>query len=220
MEEQPINNSTKTVAEKILIKNKAVFFGEDCELPYLHSSDAISSLYTRKKEEGKDELLFNPANTIDNSYMTSLKSLHIYHTAFDSLRQLGTGWCHLKELSIVYGRLADLSGLSSFCSLEFLFLGFNMIVSLSDLMFHPSIKCVDLERNRIENAEEIEYLATVDKLEWVNLNYNPVMRIKETRRIIQEKLGKMLEFEDYGRLQDYELEEMVKDHYLLGYESL
>lgn len=110
--------------------------------------------------------------------MTSLKSLHIYHTSIDSLRQLGTGWCNLKELSIVYGRLADLSGLSSFCSLEFLFLGFNMITSLSDLMFHPSIKCIDLERNRIENAEEIEYLATIDKLEWVNLNHNPVMRIK------------------------------------------
>lgn len=132
--------------EKTLIKNKAVFFGDECELPYLHSSDAISHLYVRKsrENEGKEEILYNPSGSLDRSYMTSLKALHIYHTNIESLRQLGTGWCNLKELSILYGKLVDLSGLSSFSSLEYLFLAFNQITSLSDLMFHPSIKCLDL----------------------------------------------------------------------------
>ena len=34
-----------------MVKNKAVYFGEQCELPYLHSSDAISHLYVRKAKE-------------------------------------------------------------------------------------------------------------------------------------------------------------------------
>ena len=58
----------------------------------------------------------------------------------------------------------DLSGLSSFSSLEELFVGFNQISSLSDVMFHPTIRCIDLERNKICNMEDVEYLATMDKL--------------------------------------------------------
>lgn len=55
----------------------------------------------------------------------------------------------------MYGRLIDLSGLSSFSSLEELFISFNQISSLSDVMFHPTIKCIDLERNKIDNMEEV-----------------------------------------------------------------
>lgn len=40
----------------------------------------------------------------------------------------------------------------------------------------------------------------MDKLEIVNLNSNPVMKVKESRRIIQEKLGKKLDIEDYTRI--------------------
>ena len=101
------------------------------------------------------------------------------------MRQLGTGWSNLKELTIIYGTLSDLSGLSSFSSLEYLFVSYNKIESLSDLMFHPTIRCIDLEKNKIESIEEVEYLTTMDKLEYINLNSNPLMMVKERKRKVQ-----------------------------------
>jgi hypothetical protein len=76
------NGSTVTTA-KTLIKQKAVFFGEDCDLPYLQSSDTISHLYAKKsyEQDQAEAVLFNPPASIDRSFMTSLKSLHIYHTS-------------------------------------------------------------------------------------------------------------------------------------------
>lgn len=89
------------------------------ELPYLHSSDAISYLYERaKSDKANPEPLINPPSSINASLLTSLKSLYLYYTAIDSLRQLGTGWSNLKSLTVMCScELRDLSGLSIFPSL-------------------------------------------------------------------------------------------------------
>ena len=61
-----MKNSLTVTTTKVLIKNKAVFFGEDCELPYLHSSDAISHMYTRKgqEQETTPTVLYNPPPSV------------------------------------------------------------------------------------------------------------------------------------------------------------
>jgi hypothetical protein len=41
--------------------------------------------------------------------------------------------------------------------------------------------------------EEIEYLSTIERLEYINLNDNPIMKVKENRRMIQQKFDKIID---------------------------
>jgi len=71
------------------------------------------------------------------------------------LRDIGTGWSNLIQLSVYYGRLKDLSGLNAFPSLQYLHCPFNSISTLSDLMFHPTLLSIDLELNKISDISEV-----------------------------------------------------------------
>ena len=132
-------------------------------MPYLHSSDAISHLHARRgpAQVEKETPLFNPPASIEPHRLTSLRTLLFYHVPLESLRQLGTGWGQLREISVVFGKLEDFSGLSSFCSLEYLFASFNQIGRLGDVMMHPTLRCIDLEGNKVEEIDEVEFLLTV-----------------------------------------------------------
>lgn len=101
-----------------MLIDRAVYYG-NVELPYLHSSDAISCLYEKSKaDKGSPEALINPPPNISAHLLTNLKSLYLYYTPIDSLRQLGTGWSNLKSLTVMCSaELRDLSGLSIFPSL-------------------------------------------------------------------------------------------------------
>jgi hypothetical protein len=35
----------------------------------------------------------------------------------------------------------------------------------------------------------------MDKLEYINLSHNPLMRVRESRRMVVEKLGKILDLD-------------------------
>lgn len=99
--------------------DKAVYYG-NVELPYLHSSDAIASIYERPKgfEKAKEQILINPPTNVNPHFLTNVKNLYLYYTPIDTLRQLGTGWSNLKSLTIMCSdQLRDLSGLSIFPSL-------------------------------------------------------------------------------------------------------
>jgi Leucine-rich repeat (LRR) protein len=88
--------------------------------------------------------------------LINLKGLYLYYTALDSVRQLGTGWCNLKNLTVMCSyQLKDLSGLSIFPTLQCLFVPHNNIADISDLMYHPILQCVDLEDNQIDSIEQV-----------------------------------------------------------------
>jgi hypothetical protein len=44
--------------------------------------------------------------------------------------------------------------------------------------------------------------------------------VKENKRLLQDKLGRRLEVEEYGRLQDYENEQLTNLHELISYEDI
>ena len=84
--------------------DRAVYYG-NVDLPYLHSSDAIASLYEKKKDQSNSqEPLLNPSPNISSHILAGVKSLYLYYTGIDSLRQLGTGWSNLKSLTIMCSR--------------------------------------------------------------------------------------------------------------------
>ena len=68
--------------------------------------------------------------------------------------------------------------------------------------------------------EEVEYLATMDKLEYINLNYNPILKVKQNKRLLQDKLGKIMEMEDYTRLQEYESDQLSDYYELISYQNI
>lgn len=169
-------------------------------MPYLQASQALETLYSAEQRKSQFAsaaavpILLNPPAS--SPHLSNLKSLHIYYQpSLESLRQLGTGWSHLVELSILYSSLAELSGLSSFSSLECLFLGYNCVETLSELMFHPRLRCLDLEGNMVRDIQELEYLSTIELLEWVELEGNPVME-GQGRQQVADKIGAKLHLED------------------------
>jgi Leucine-rich repeat (LRR) protein len=86
--------------------------------------------------------LYNPP--ANNPYaLTKVKYLSIYYCKIESLRDMGTGWSNLIQLSVYFGSLKDLSGLNAFPSLEYLNCPFNSISTISDLMFHSTMVSVD-----------------------------------------------------------------------------
>lgn len=65
--------------------------------------------------------------------------------------------------------------------------------------------------------EEIEYLSTIERLEYINLNGNPLMKVKENKRMILQKFSKIIDQEEYSRLMEYELEQLTDYHQAMAY---
>jgi Leucine-rich repeat (LRR) protein len=51
---------------------------------------------------------------------------------------------------------------------------YNRISDVSHLSYHQTLRSLDLEGNALAEIEQIEYLETVENLEYVNLEHNPV----------------------------------------------
>jgi hypothetical protein len=124
-EKSNLDNDDKAKEEpkKKILPDRAVFYG-NTELPYLHSSDALNSLYCKQEKE-ENKPLINPPPTISANRLVQVKSLYLYYTSIESLRQLGTGWSSLKSLTIMRSGLKDLGGSSIFPSLEYMFVSCN-----------------------------------------------------------------------------------------------
>lgn len=60
-------------------------------------------------------------------------------------------------------------------------------------MYHSSLRCVDLQDNKIDLIDQIEYLYTINYLEWVDISQNPITTVKEKYRIISENLGNKMQ---------------------------
>ena len=85
-----------------------------------------------------------------------MKHIYLYYTNIESLRQLGTGWSNLKSLSVFRSsELRDLGGANIFPNLENLFVPHNNIREISDVMYHSSLRCIDVEDNLIDLMEQI-----------------------------------------------------------------
>lgn len=106
---------------------------------------------------------------------------------------MGTGW-RIKSLTVIGCKLKDLSGINGYLNLECLFAAYNEIEVLSDLAFNQTLRVIDLEGNHIQSLEEVEYLLTVENLEMLNLDYNPIMDSK--RKEVLGILERFLETED------------------------
>ena len=69
----------------------------------------------------------------------------------------------------------------------------NKINEVSDLMYHTTLRCVDLHDNEIKLMEQVEYIYTICNLEWVDVSANPITLEREKFRIIRENLGNKME---------------------------
>ncbi|NXL37836.1 LRC56 protein, partial [Glaucidium brasilianum] len=88
------------------------------------------------------------------------------------VRDLGTTLSHLCVLWMARCGLSDLDGISSCSSLKELYIGYNNISDLSQLIWLDRIEVLDLEGNSIDDINQIHYLGLCCKLTHLTVEGN------------------------------------------------
>ena len=140
------------------------------------------------------------------SICPQLVELKLNGSSIDCLRSLGTNWSNLEVLWLVRTSLTEIDGISAFPKLKELYCAFNSISNLSALMFHDSIEVLDIEGNKLEDWNELEYLRDCPKLFSVTLEGNPITRTPEYRQRVFRLLTQISALDDTAKGGEVEAE--------------
>lgn len=104
----------------------------------------------------------------------SLEKLRLNNSIIPSIRDIGTTFSQLRFLSLAHCGLSSLDGITTLSqNLEELYLAFNHIKTVSDLLGLNRLRVIDLEENEITKIEEISLLSCCPKLKAITLQGNP-----------------------------------------------
>jgi hypothetical protein len=122
-----------------------------------------------------------------------MKKLRLSNSIIPSVRDIGCTFVHLRFLSLARCNLRSLDGIATISrNLEELYLAFNHITDLVDLMGMDRLGILDLEENEITEIESIEVLKLCAGLRALTLNGNPAANIPDyvdRVRILLPQLG-------------------------------
>ena len=141
------------------------------------------------------------------SVCPQVTELKLNGSSIDCLRSLGTNWSNLEVLWLVRTSLMEIDGISAFPKLKELYCAFNNISNLSALMFHESIEVLDIEGNKLENWEEVEYIRDCPNLFSVNFEGNPITRTAGYREKVFSILRQISILDDTGKESILEVQE-------------
>jgi Leucine-rich repeat len=129
----------------------------------------------------------------------NVKELKLSGSSIESIRNLGTDWRNLEILWLVRVGLLEIDGISAFPKLKELYSAFNSITSLSALMFHENLQVLDMEGNKIESWDEIEYLRDCKNLWSINLEGNPITKALDYREKVFLILNSLTILDDINK---------------------
>ena len=129
----------------------------------------------------------------------NVTELKLSGSAIESLRDLGTDWNNLEVLWLVRTGLTEIDGLSAFSKLKELYCAFNSIKNLSALMFHENIQVLDIEGNKLEDWDEVEYLRDCSSLWSVNFEGNPIVKSLDYRQKVFAILEQIMVLDDLDK---------------------
>ncbi|OHT17580.1 hypothetical protein TRFO_00829 [Tritrichomonas foetus] len=153
-------------------------------LSYDGDQDFNSLVSLEAKVDTRDFTLSFLGDTFPN-----IKKLRLNNSIIPSVRDIGCTLVNLRFLSLARCNISSLDGIATISqNLEELYLAFNKIPDVCDLMGMEKLKIVDLEDNLITNLDNIEILNLCTGLRALTMAGNPAAEVPDYR----EKVAKLL----------------------------
>ncbi|OHT06007.1 hypothetical protein TRFO_26080 [Tritrichomonas foetus] len=122
-----------------------------------------------------------------------LQRLHLNNSIISSIRDLRSNLPNLVVLSLAHCGLSELDGISTISGkLQELYLAFNKIEDVSELLGMTSLKILDLESNLIPYVEDVEILKCLTRLRNLTLRGNGCEEHPEYRKEIKRLIPKLV----------------------------
>lgn len=193
---------TRTLSIKML-KNIILDYEKDGEVI---DSDALLA-YTGSKDFSALTSLEAIADTKEmtlsflGDLFPRLQKLRLNNSRIYSIRDISTSLVNLRFLSLAHCGISSLDGISTLSSqLEELYLAFNQLTEVTELMSLDKLTVLDLEENQIQKIDDVGILACCSSLKALTLQGNPATET-ETYRIDVAKLIPQLVYLDEKRLR-------------------
>jgi hypothetical protein len=105
----------------------------------------------------------------------NIRKLRLDNSVITSMRDIGSGFLSLRFVSLASCGISSLDGISALSPcLEELYLPFNWIEDVSDLMGMDSLRVLDLRSNRISDISGVAFLTCCENLKVLTLAANPL----------------------------------------------
>lgn len=140
----------------------------------------------------------------------NLERLRLNNSSILNVRDIGCTFSNLRFLSLARCGITSLDGISAIANtVEELYLAFNKINDLSDLIGMNSLTVLDLEENSINDLSHIEYLTCCDGLKSLTLIGNPCVQDPDEYRSDVSKMLPNLLYLDEKRLKPLAPEDKI-----------
>lgn len=167
------------VDETIYTDNLLTFDGE-------HDFTTLASL--EAKVDTREFTLTFLGDTFPN-----IRKLRLNNSIIPSVRDIGCTLVNLRFLSLARCNISSLDGIATLSqNLEELYLAFNQITDVIDLMGMNKLKIIDLEDNKIEQLNSIEILTFCEGLRALTLQGNPAAEELDYRQKVATILPQLV----------------------------
>ena len=123
----------------------------------------------------------------------NMKKLRLNNSIIPSVRDIGCTLVHLRFLSLARCNITSLDGISTLSqSLEELYLAFNHITDVCDLMGMDKLTIIDLEDNEIPSVKSVEVLTLCKGLKALTLSGNPAAGAPDYREQVAALLPQVV----------------------------
>lgn len=131
--------------------------------------------------------------TFVGDFFPNLQKLRLNNSIIPSMRDISSSLVNLRFLSLAHCKLTNLDGIATISPrLEELYLAFNKITDIYELMSLNRLKVLDIEHNRIPDVDSVSFLNACQKLKALTLIGNPCSNSKTYRKDIMEKMPQII----------------------------
>jgi hypothetical protein len=123
----------------------------------------------------------------------ALRKLRLNNSQIPSIRDISAQLVNLRFLSLAHCEIVSLDGICTLSKcLEELYLAYNHISDLSELIGLPKLRVLDLEENEVPQLAEIELLSCCTSLKALTLLGNPASRSENYREEVRKYLPQLI----------------------------
>lgn len=131
--------------------------------------------------------------TYVGDFFPKLEKLRLNNSIIPSMRDISSSLINLKFLSLAHCKLTNLDGIATISpKLEEIYLAFNKITDIYELMSLHRLKVLDLEHNRLPDIDSVSLLNSCQKLKALTLIGNPCANSKTYRKDVMEKMPQII----------------------------
>lgn len=109
-------------------------------------------------------------------FLPNLKILKLNNSNILSFNDIGTNFTHVQCLQMKNCHLKDINGLICMTNLEILDLEDNEINDVIDIEMCSELRKINFKKNLIKDTENLTFLSSVEKLEYLCLKLNPICK--------------------------------------------